>query len=460
MPLEDTNGNPIQTAKLGGLEDSEGNPIQPTLTLPKPNPAPRVPDKQNPYPDINYNTAGSDAMSAQGSYGPNEQKILLEGLPIAGGMFGGIPGAAAGAFAKQALTPDDPSFGTAVADTALQGVIPAGIESVLSRGLKGGVASLLSKLPQSIVDRIPGVAKAQIASKLANKMFPEAGLVQTAASNTADQSGKLAKVVEDSKFSGNLGLTGPGLTNSMSAAETKAVAQYNARYADNQIGGQLLSIQRQLHIAGDQPLSAVPKLMMSDVKHVENAILATGNPTIVKQIASNDLVTRYFTPSTKSFNVAGMLDEMAGTKADAYKLALGKGYDTFKTLLEQGVKKGVGQETPGLFSWSQGRKLLIGGGALSAIGIPFKVGESAILGADAIRKIAQNPELGQMIIQSMRTGSKAPESTLLTKTILAGLRGTTVYLQTEDGQKDQAVIQSDPKTGEPQLQYSRQSSDR
>ncbi len=374
-------------------------------------------------------------------------------LPAAGGMAAGVPGAAAGAFAKQALSPD-PSIGTGIVDTTLNGVIPAGIESVLSRGLKGGVASLISKLPQSIIDRIPGYAKAQIGAKLASKMYPEADLVQTAAQNASKQSGAMEANIDAAKPPFTLGLKGPGLTNSVSDAEAAAIAKYNSKYADNQIGSQLLTIQKQMGIAGDQPLSAVPKLMLSDVKHVENAILATGDPTIVRQIATNDLVTRNFTPSTKTFDAAKMLDELAGPKADAYKLALGSGYKPFKELLDLGVAKGVGKETPNLFSWQEGRKLAITGTALSFLGIPFRGTEAVILGADALKKIAGNPELGKLILQAAKTGSKTPQSSLLLKASLNALRGSTVYLQNSDGQKDAATIQTDEK-GEPQLQYSR-----
>lgn len=427
-----------------------------------PKPQEAAPTKANPYPDINYNTAGVDAQSAQGSYGPEERKTLLNQLPLLGGAvgaeFGGvgaIPGAALGSMAKQAFSPDEHStsdIGEAIKDTVLNGVIPKGFEML--GNLKGNAVRLLSKLPDSVLERIPGYAKAQIASKLANRMYPEADLVQTAAQNAASQSQKMGNAIEQSKFSGNLGLTGKGLTNSVSPEEAIAIAKYNSKYADNQIGNQLLAIQKQMGVSGDQPLSAVPKLMMSDVKHVENAILATGGPAIVKQIASNDLVSRFFTPSTKTFDAAGMLDEMAGSKADAYKLALGDGYKPLKELLDLGVKKGVGKQTPNLFSWQEGRKLAITGTALSFLGIPFKATEAVILGADALKKVAGNPELGRIILQAAKTNPSAPESSVLMKAAMAGLRGSIVYLQDQDGQRDSATIQTD-RSGNPQLQYSR-----
>jgi hypothetical protein len=417
-----------------GLEDIDGNPIQPKIVS-------NIPQRSQ-LPGGDETNIGKELS--------NVGKRIPSTLPIIGGVLGGVPGAAAGSFAKQALS-TDPSITSGVGDTILNGVIPAGIEAGFTGGVKASASRLLSKLPDSILQYIPGYAKAQIAAKLANKMYPEADLVQTAAQNASDQAGKMSTQIENSKFSGNLGLKGPGLVNSMSPEETAAVAKYNSKYADNKIGQQLLDIRKQMGVSGDQPLSAVPKLMMSDVKHVENAILATGDPTIVKQIATNDLVTRHFTPSSKTFDAAGMLDEMAGTKADAYKLALGKGYQPFKELLDLGVQKGVGKQTPNLFSWQEGRKLAITGTALQFLGIPFKATEAVVLGADAMRKIAGDPALGKLILQAAKTGSKAPQSGLLMKAALTGLRGTTLYLTGPDGQKDEVQVGQDQQ-GNPQLQ--------
>jgi len=450
-PKTDANGNAIIYTQPPPQQTQQPNIFETINPTKPPSKYPGIDAKG--YPISGGGDPGGDTMSAQGSLDPKSTDTLLEGLPIAGGVFGGIPGAAAGSFAKQALS-SNPSIGGGIADTITQGIIPAGIESALSGGVKAGVGRLLSKLPDSVLQYLPGYAKAQIAGKLASKMYPESDLVQTAAQNAADQSGKIASQIDAAKPPFTLGLKGPGLTNSVSPEEATVVAKYNSKYADNQIGSQLLTIQKQMGVSGDQPLSAVPKLMLSDVKHVENAILATGDPTIVRQIATNDLVTSHFSPSSRTFDAAGMLDEMAGTKADAYKLALGAGYKPFKELLDLGVQKGVGKPTTNLFSWQEGRKLAITGTALSFLGIPFKATESVILGADAIKKIASSPELGRLILQAAKTGSSAPESSVLMKASLAGLRGTTVYLQNSDGQKDPATIQMDAQ-GNPQLQYSK-----
>lgn len=331
----------------------------PQADIPKTNPFDSInPPKPTPVQQsVPDDSAGADAFSAQGTFSPQDNAIMREGLPIAGGMLGGIPGAAAGSFAKQALSPD-PSITDAMKDTVLQGIIPEGIGAVMSRGAKGSIAALLAKLPKSVVDRIPGVAKANLTGQLADAAVPA--------------------------------------SRSVAARE------------------------------------------------------------------SADLVSKFAKPSTGSFDAPGLLDELAGPKAAQYKMQFGEGgYQTLKDLANSANKAGVGKEPESLFSWKEGRKLFITGiGARLLVGNAATAGiEGLVLGADAMKRVLADPKLGQLIIQATKTGSKAPESTLLMKSIMNGLRGTTVYLQNEDGQKDPATIQTDSK-GEPQLQYSQKPSAR
>lgn len=368
----------------------------------------------------------------------NVAKRVPSALPIIGGVLGGVPGAAAGSFAKQALSPD-PSLGSAALDTTVNGVIPAGIESALSGGVKAGVGKLLSKLPDSVLQRIPGYAKAQIANQLATKMGSEADLVQNAAQAARANRSKLAIPVQVP--------AGNGILDASGNPAMKTVMQDHPVYSTS-IGKKLTGVESSAP-AFSKVAPAADELL-SDVQSVRNAKLMSG-PDSVSKIAANDLVTSNFKPSINTFNAAGMLDKMTGAKADVYKEALGDGYQPFKELLDLGVQKGVGKTSPNLFSWQEGRKLAITGSALQLLGIPFKATEGVVLGADAMRKIAQNPKLGALILQAAKTGSKAPESSLLMKSAIAGLRGTTLYLQGEDGQKDEVQVGQDQQ-GNPQLQ--------
>lgn len=366
-------------------------------------------------------------------------------LPAAGGMAAGIPGAAAGAFAKQALSPD-PSIPSAIWDTALQGVIPAGIEAGFSGGPKAGFARLLSKLPQSILDRIPGVAKAGLSDQIASKMGSEASLVQNAAQSARANRANLATPVQVP--------VGNGVLDASGNPAMKTVMQDHPVYS-TPIGKKLTGVESSAP-AFSKVAPAADELL-SDVQSVRNAKLMSGADPISK-IAANDIVTKNFKTSTNSINAPNILDQLTGPKADVYKEALGDGYDTFKQLMQTATDKGVGRQSPGLISWYEGKKLAIVGGGLQLLGIPFKATTGVVLGADALKKIAQNPALGRMIIQATKTGGSAPESSVLMKSVMNGLRGTTVYLQGADRQKDAATIQIDPKTGEPQLQYSQKPS--
>lgn len=271
-------------------------------------------------------------------------------LPLVGGAFGGIPGAAAGSFAKQALSPE-PSIGGGVADTFLNGVIPAGIEAGFAKGLKGSAAALISKLPQSVIDRIPGVVKSKLTTQLAEQSVPQAASVSA------------------------------------------------------------------------------------------------------KQSA--DLVTKYAKPSTGSFDSAGLLDDLAGPNAAKYKMQFGEGgYKTLKNLADSANSAGVGKQADSLLSWKEGRKLAISAGGLHLLGVPPMVTgatTSLILGADAMKRVLGDPKLGALVLQALKTGGKAPESSMLMKSAMLGLRGTTLYLTGPDGQKDEVQVGQDQQ-GNPQLQ--------
>lgn len=395
------------------------------------------PDKPKWTPPTDPGLFG-ESFSAQNPMRPQDQDTLLNALPIAGGTFGGIPGAAAGSFAKQALS-SDPSIGGGVADTFLNGVIPAGIEAGLSGGIKNGVSRLLSKLPEGILQKIPGYAKADISQKLASRMGSEATLVQNAA--RAARANRVNLATPTQVPAGN------GILDASGNPAMKTVLQDHPVYS-TPLGKKLAGVESSAP-AFSKVAPAADELL-SDIQSVRNAKLMSGADNVSK-IAANDLVTSNFKASSNSFNAAGMLDKMAGPKADVYKEALGKGYDSFKQLLELGVQKGVGKETPNLFSWQEGRKLAITGSALQVLGIPFKATEAVVLGADAMRKIAQDPKLGALILQAARTGSKSPESSVLMKTAMLGLRGTTLYLTGPDGQKDEVQVGQDQQ-GNPQLQ--------
>lgn len=310
----------------------------------------------NPFDSINppknYPTRdqlpGGNEMNV-GTELSNVAKRAPSVLPIVGGVMAGIPGAAAGSFAKQALS-SNPSLGDAAVDTTLNGVVPAGIEAGLSRGLKGSAAALISKLPQSVIDRIPGVLKSKLTSQLADAAVPQSASV---------------------------------------AARSSA-----------------------------------------------------------------DLVTKYAKASTGSFDSAGLLDDLAGPNAAKYKMQFGEGgYNTLKGLADSANSVGVGKVPDSLLSWKEGRKLAISAGGLHLLGVNPAVtaaGTSLVLGADAMKRVLGDPKLGALILQATKTGAKSPESTILMKSAMLGLRGTTLFITGDDGDKQKVTVGQDAQ-GNPQL---------
>lgn len=94
---------------------------------------------------------------------------------------------------------------------------------------------------------------------------------------------------------------------------------------------------------------------------------------------------------------------------------------------------------------------LAGFGSLSpASAVTAGTGASLILGNEAIKTLTKDPEIAQMIIQGIKTPGSAEHAGLISQTLLNALRGTTVTLLNEDGDKQQATIDKDGK-----LVYSR-----
>ena len=325
-------------------------------------------------------------------------------LPAIGGTVANIPGAAGGAALSQGLKNLSPStfgqpggVGEAVVDTVAQGVVPQVVGNLLRYGAKGVVALVPG------IDKLPAVKIAELINKAKNYMQPQSALMETAAEN----------------MRANLpNLSGPSLA---AIPETSLNALHNVPYTQTEISA--------------TKLAPIAKDMLSDVSTVRNAKIATGNPTIVRQIAANDLVTRNYSKAADTIFPDKILDEI-GQRPDVYEEAFGKpALDTFTELMQTAKDKGIGKTTD-LASWREGRKALYLGMPARLLGIPFGVSETIVLGSDAMKVVATNPKLGQMILQATKTNMNAPEATLLQKAIVNGLRGTTLYIKRADGSKE------------------------
>lgn len=345
-------------------------------------------------------------------------KQAPSGLAMMGGMLGGIPGAAAGASFGQAIKNIAPSvFGEpgspgeqvadAGVDTLAQGVLPKVVGNILKYGVKGAAAAFPG------ATKLPAVKIAQLINRAKGYMMPESDLIETAADN----------------FN-----TNPNpIPSSYNIPQTSLKELSQVPY--NQTGISATKV------------SPIAKDMLSDVSTVRNAQIATGNPTIVRQIAASDLVTRNYSKAADTINPSAILDEI-GKRPDVYEEAFGKpALDTFTDLMKTAQDKGVGKTTD-LASWREGRKAFYIGlpfHTLGVLGMPGGyamggVASSLVLGVDAMKAIASNPQLGQMILQATKTNAAAPQAGMLSKAIVMGLRGTSLYLQTPDGKKEKVTI--------------------
>lgn len=324
-------------------------------------------------------------------------------LPMAGGMLGDIPGAAAGALLRQVLT-KNPSLGQAGIDTLLQGVIPAGVGKALE-ALGGNVASkIASKITNSKIN--PTLAEG-LANKTSKFIMPEAATTETAAANALP-----AVQRNPMLFQG-------------SVAEPLAKIPYNQTSVSN------------------IPINKTVDQALSDVSQVRNFKLATGEPYTIEQLALNRAVGKGYSSGNQSIDPDAILKELTGPKSDVYNEAIRP--DVRQKLTDfMGKVKEFEPETQGnsMIRYAKHRLIfdLAAYGVGHEVGGPLAGGAALILGNQAITKLMGSDFIGNLALKSLDTPTNSAMSPIITKAILGTLRGTTAYLQLPDGKKEQVRI--------------------
>lgn len=356
-------------------------------------------------------------------------KRLPENLPALGGIagsFAGSPifGAAAGSFAKQALS-QDPSLLEASKDTLTNGIAPElagkGISAAIASHSNdsGFLANLITQFPK-LAESMPGKKIADTINAAKKYMFPQSGLLETMGENARAATQTV------------LGLEHPNLA----APEIKDLT--NVPYQQTGISTQRI-----------KPLA---KSILSDVTSVRNAKLV--DPQGTQQLALSDLITKNFSAANNNFNPTKILDTLGND--EVYKEAVSpKAYSTFKTLMETAQKQGIGKPIDSLLSWKEFRKvgaLEIGNQALGMFGINIPPGiiGGLTLGSDAISHIASDPKLGQLVIDALKSSAKDPSSQIIGKAIANGLRGTSATLKLKNGEDQKVTFGADGR-----LQYAK-----
>lgn len=361
----------------------------------------------------------------------NIVKRIPDALPAVGGMIAGVPGAAAGSFAKQALS-QNPSLQDAGTDTLLQGVLPeavGGIAGVL-RDVKsqGLLKTIADRLPTSISSKLPGTKAAQIINQARGLMTGEASGIQNTARNVQD----------------NLP-TSPTYSNILDANGNKIQTGSAQQMPQNYQGTVAEKLTKtppvQQDVANIPPLGKTADNLFSDVSEVRNAKLANGGDSINK-LAQDRIMRQHWNFDTGNFDPDKVLNTL-GKNEDVYREAMGPDYDNMKALMQQAQKLKVGQTQDSLISWHEVRKvgaLEVGAGLF---GIPHGVTGALTLGTDAMRKIAADPALGQLVIAAMKAPKGSPSTSLFGAALKAGLRGTTLYMTNDDGKKEPVTIGQD-----------------
>ena len=175
-----------------------------------------------------------------------------------------------------------------------------GVETALSSDvLKSKVANLLGG---SFLKNFPavkeGAAKSMTDSILKRYQFPETGILESAASNAANVKDELTSAYKEAVKT-HMASDAYTLDPESVSPEMQATAQeLGNKFGKNSVGAQLNDLQRQFEaggeVAGNQTYKQIAGTALSDVQHVRNFKLATGEPETIKQLALNDLVTNSF----------------------------------------------------------------------------------------------------------------------------------------------------------------------
>lgn len=216
-------------------------------------------------------------------------------------------------------------------------------------------------------------------------------------------------------------------TDILDVASTNAKDLATSRYGSATLAPAADPITNAL-VKGQKKAIDFSKFSVDDVRNFQ---MATGEPTSVSQLAINDLLGQ---SRAGTLDPESIIAKMNGPKADVYKEALGPAAQSRINSLLDTIKEAKDSMPKSHILFPYEKRLAIGAltTPVAGFGAGATVTGTLIFGEMALKKVMSDPAMAELVTRAIKTPSAAPEASLLTKSILQGLKGTTLTLRQKD----------------------------
>lgn len=441
----DADGKPLEDTP--SYYDGEGKPL-------------------GPPPELQGHAMASSLGQKVGNFAVHSLPAIggVLGALGGGGPIGGAAGAGLGSVVETELKNEFPQLfgniqsksvpslvGGIAADAIGQGALPE-VGSMLMAKPAAAMANLIGRSPlkymPAVKEGVQASNVADISKKILTKQYPETNIIETAGENASNNAGEMTQAIADAqakvpKTKGPTSIADVPISDKpipLSPEEQAATDKLTNTFGPNQVGKKLIKLHTE-YLQGDEKAATqtykdISNQTLSDVVHVKNFKLATGEPDTVRHLATNDLITKGWNGADSTFNPDAVLGALGGAKKEIYQEALGDSYKPFNDFLKEAQEqtkdtKGI---TDRLLHYSQGHLLWTVPGTIAAVAGGHEtlggLGAAAsgfILTNKMLQNLMSNPDTAKLVVQAMKTPLKSGEATLLNQALTNSLRlGTAV----------------------------------
>lgn len=369
---------------------------------------------------------------------------LTDGLSIpaqmgATALASGL-GMAAKASAPSVFGAAPEGVGSGLGDMALDQIanvlVPGAGKALLNTSKAKAISSALFRNFPAVRS---GAATEMTRQAMGKYQFPESGILESAAQNAENNKSDLVQNVVDAYNKHSQTIDTPA--QFLHPEVKQALADHENTFAKNAVGQQLDKLNKEFQaggdVAGSQTYKSIASTALSDLTHVRNFKLATGEGKTVEQLALNDLVTGGFKESGGKLDSAGILNKLGGSKREIYEEAIGsKTLDNFKDAMSEIEKQKAGHGISDALVRYSNRGLAL---SLPASMLGIHVGES-VAGAAApialtnvvLSRLMANPDTAKAVVTALRTSSSAPQAGILGRVIANAIRGAEIPALTKE----------------------------
>ena len=313
-------------------------------------------------------------------------KLLAQAPPILGSSLG-PEGTLLGSVVSQGMKAAAPNFFGQAPQSVGEYAKSLGVDLLTNEGIPRGLGWAGKAIGRNLPAVKEGIASS-IGKQLMKRSYPESNIIESAAENAGNNYNTLSQINPDE------------LSNT---------------FDNNAIGNKLVKLNEEYgvgpSVAKTQAYKDISNQAYSDLTHLRNFKLATGEPTTVAQLGYNRLLG-----SGDSIDAAAVLKELNGPKSEIYSEGLGKGIDNFRNLLTEMAKQ---QETGGpvnsIIRYTGHRLMwegLAGGAALTGHPYMAAAAGAVSLSQPMIAKL-MSTKYAPFVVAALKTPSSAAEAPLI-----------------------------------------------